>query len=417
MLTSRLETLCSKEIILGLERIKQLLAALNNPEQDLKIIHVAGTNGKGSTCAMLQSILTAANYKVGLFTSPAIDQLNEYFNLNQQLISDQQLEQLIDRVAAIIPTLPDKPSIFELICALAFKYFQDENCDFVILEVGLGGEFDATNIITQPLVSLICKLALDHCQYLGTTIEEIAQVKGGIIKENSACVCLNQSPKVIDIIKTICRKKQSTFAIADPLNLQVIKQDLRSTEFLLLPDEINLTCPLIGAYQQENLALVLKTCEILQQQNYNIPLSALIKGLKNTIWPFRFEVISQDPLIIIDGAHNPDGINAFCQTAATLLPQRKFVFIIRIMQDKAIEDMIKLLIPYAKCFIATQINDPRACDHLKLKKIIKAHFSGTVFSYANINDALTKSLEFKDPLCVIGSLAAAWQIRDFYQNR
>ncbi len=412
-----ISSLTSDGIVLGLKRIEELLDKMGNPQKYLKIIHVAGTNGKGSTCSMISSVLIKSGYKTGLFTSPFIETRNEEIQINSMHITDERLISLLESIKPIVDTMKNKPSEFELKTALAFLYFKEENCDVVVLEVGLGGRLDATNIITKPILSVITKIAIDHTTFLGDTIEHIAIEKSGIIKDNCSCVVMSQDKKILRVFEDVCSKKNAAFILSDT-DLATVNQISLNGISLNYKDFINLEIPLIGTHQVDNASLVLKAIEVLKENGFTISDKDIYEGLKNTKWKGRFEVLSHKPLFIIDGAHNLDGVNAFISTLKEVLANQKCTFIMGMMKDKEHKKMIKKLLPFADVFIAAAVNLPRALPAHELAEKIKRQFQGTVVYCETIQKSVSKSLEISNnTICCIGSLYMYSDIKKALNNK
>lgn len=409
---------------MGLARITELLEKLDNPHSKLKVIHVAGTNGKGSTCSMLSSILIDAGYKTALFTSPYIETVNEEFKINNVNISDDKLIAIVKKIEPIVNTMQCKPSAFELRTAIAFEYFKNEYCDVVILEVGLGGLYDATNVIEKPLLSVITKVGIDHISFLGDTIEEIATIKAGIIKQNSPCILMKQDEEIITICNQICIQKNAEIIISQPEEVTINSMDLDGTfrtgrSCINYKNLSNLKIPLIGTHQVENTTLVLKIIEVLNEtKNYKITEKNIRAGLESTKWSARFEVLSKNPLFIIDGAHNVAGVSAFTSTLKQVLPDTKCTFIMAVMSDKEYVTMIKQLVPFAQKFVTISLDIPRALSAEDLATEIKTHFDGEVVACETIPLAVETALKISNtPICCVGSLYMLFDVKKAVNNQ
>ncbi len=331
----------SKGIILGLERIKELLVKLNNPEKNKKYIHISGTNGKGSVTAMCTAILKEAGYTVGMYTSPHLHDVRERIQINYQLISE---EDFVNYYLKIKPLITNQ-TFFEIITAIAFLYFHEKNVDFIILEVGLGGEYDATNVIENTLVSIITTIELDHLHYLGNTREKIAKEKAGIIKQNSLLIT---GIKPEDPIYTILQKK------ADEKNTTIISQDKNVNENIKESIKTNL----YGEFQKENALLAkiaIQAIAAIKENEIIIDSETINKGLMNVKWPGRMQFIAEN--IILDCAHNPAGINCLMKEIEILRKEKQFkkiIIIFGVMKDKQYEEMIAEINKTADCIILTQ---------------------------------------------------------------
>ena len=293
----------------GLERIAELCDRLGNPQKHLKFIHVTGTNGKGSVCSMLSSILTAEGYKVGLYTSPYVREFNERMRINGENIPNEYLRELTEMVKESADKMTDSPTEFELITAIAFEYFKREKCDIVVLEVGMGGRLDATNIIENPLLSIITGVSVDHTAFLGDTVEKISGEKAGIIKH--LCPTLYGGEDVIaeGVILDEAQKMQSPLYKTDYSAISISEMTLDGTTFNY-KDRKDINIHLLGEYQPKNASVVLDAVDILRRGGIVIDEESVRVGLENAKWHARFEIIARDPLVIFDGAHNPQGIDA-----------------------------------------------------------------------------------------------------------
>ena len=393
---------------LGLTNIKILLSHLGNPQDKLSFIHVAGTNGKGSVCAMTAEILMQAGYKVGVYTSPFIRRFNERISINHQDISDGELARLTALVKQACDLMVKEglshPTEFELVTAIGFLHFARQRCDFVLLETGLGGRLDATNVISHPLVAVICALGFDHMQYLGSTLGEIAAEKCGIIKEGTQVVSYPaQDPEALAVIKQVASETHSALAVADqPKNIVV---SAFGGEFSYGTYE-NLKISLLGKHQIYNAATALEVVFALRGQGISVSDSAIYQGLLLAKWPARFEKICEKPLFYIDGAHNAAGMAAFCDGVKTYFGNKKKIFIMGILEDKEFEACCAMAAPLADVFIATNVPSPRKLPAGKLAEIA-AGFCKDVQAAETPKEAavLARSLAGEDSvICAFGSL-------------
>ena len=319
-----IHSICWKGSKLGLDRTRELLGKLGNPEKQLKFIHIAGTNGKGSCAAMLSSILEEAGYHTGLYTSPFINRFNERMQIDHQCIPDDELAELTEYIRPFADGMEDSPTEFELITALAMVYFARHKCDIVVLEVGMGGELDSTNIIDVPEAAVIMAMGLDHVKELGPTMADIARAKAGIIKEGGDVVIYGGNPEADPVFEEVCAQRSAKLHKADfsaivpgPFGL-----DGQSFSYGAWKD---LQIPLVGVYQMRNAAVVLETVQVLRGKGWHISDAAVASGLKNTRWPARFEVLRRDPVFIVDGGHNPHGIRATAESLQRLFPGRNLL--------------------------------------------------------------------------------------------
>ncbi|HZK33061.1 MAG TPA: folylpolyglutamate synthase/dihydrofolate synthase family protein, partial [Tissierellaceae bacterium] len=300
---------------LGLDSIGKLLNLLDNPQRGLNYIHIGGTNGKGSTASYLANSLKVEGYKVGLFTSPYIERFNERIQINGEDIPDDVLGRITgvirEKANVMVEEGFEHPTTFEIITAISFMYFQEEKTDYVILEVGLGGRFDSTNIIEKPLASVITTIDYDHTDVLGKTLKEIAYQKAGIIKENGIVISYPQEDEALKVLKEISKEKNAEFYLCDIKNIKIKSSNSKGAIFDFKYKNItmeNVEIAMLGEYQVYNAALALTTLMVLKEKELiSIEEEAIRKGLKSTKWPGRLEVLGENPIFLIDGAHNVQG--------------------------------------------------------------------------------------------------------------
>lgn len=371
--------------ILGNDDLKKLLFSLGNPQDRLSFIHIAGTNGKGSVCTMTASILMSAGYKTGLFTSPFVEIFNERIQINGENIPDSTLSRIATRVKNEIDALSVEISVFAQITAMAFLYFAEENCDYVVLETGLGGRLDATNVISCKKVCAITKIGLDHTAILGDTIEQIAREKCGIIKPGTKVVtCENQETEAMSVIKTACEKAGVPLFVATSYGG---------------------TLGMLGDYQKSNASVAEKIAQIL-----GIPQNHIENGLSSAKWIARFEFLRDN--LVVDGGHNPDGINALISSLKAL--GKNVIFVVAMMEDKGISAVSEKISAFAKHTIVTQVNMPRCMSAEKLL----AYFPGGEMEKDSIV-AVKKAISLcgeEDIVCVCGSLYLAGEIRPHFME-
>ena len=297
----------------GLTRTRTLLAALGDPHKQLRFIHVAGTNGKGSTAAMLASCLQAAGYRVGLYTSPFINRFNERIQVNGQQIPDEELVRLVERVKPAAGAMADVPTEFEIITALGMLYFAERHCDIVVLEVGLGGTLDSTNVIDPPECAVITALGMDHVKELGPTLADIATAKAGIIKPGSPVVSYGGVPEADAVILRVAKERNAPLTVVDFDKLKFEGGDLDAVTFDF--DGLDgVKLPLIGSYQPRNAAVAITALRVLRGRGWNIPEEAIRRGLETVSWPGRFELLRHTPPFLLDGSHNAHGMRATVQS-------------------------------------------------------------------------------------------------------
>lgn len=403
---------------LGLDNIKRLLMHMGNPQSNLKFIHVAGTNGKGSICAFINSILFEAGFKVGLYTSPYLEEFEERMRINNQNIPKDKLIYYVEYIKPIIEKLVDKgynhPTEFEIITAIAFKYFCDENVDFVVLEVGLGGRFDATNVIDSSLVSVITTIDYDHMDKLGDTLEKIAFEKAGIIKENGTVVSFYQKDEALKVIEEASRLKNASLSVMD-INDVKIKESNSNHQVFDYKNYKNLKISIIGKHQIYNASLAVMAVEKLKQYGINISEDMIKRGLINAKWPGRIEVISKSPLIVIDGAHNPQGMAAL-KEALNLFTYNRLILVIGMLKDKDTDSMLKLIVPEADLIITTKPISDRAYTAEELSQKIAYD---DVLHFENIDDAINEALKSagkNDLILFCGSLYMIGHVRMYLKN-
>ncbi len=384
----------------GLDRIRTLLEALGNPHQKLQFVHIAGTNGKGSTAAMMDSCLRAAGYKVGMFTSPFINRFNERIQVNGIPIPDQDLVQLVEQVQPAAQAMEDVPTEFELITALGMLYFVQQNCDIVVLEVGLGGALDSTNIIPPPACAIITALGMDHVKELGPTLADIAAAKAGIIKPGSPVVSYGGEPEADKVIADTARAQGAPLTVVDFSRLQLRSASLDGLVFDFDGLE-GLTLPFLASYQARNAAVAITALRALRGRGWNISDQAIRQGLAQVRWPGRFELLRRDPPFLLDGSHNAHGMRATVASLRERFPGEKFVFLISIMADKDWDKMLQLLLPLAKCFVTVTAPSPRAIPAPDLAAQIRA-----MGGVAEPSDTIPAGVARADALAGGGPVAA-----------
>ena len=342
----------------SLHRIRQLLDMLGNPHKKLKFIHIAGTNGKGSTAAMTASILKQAGYKTGLFTSPYIYRFNERIQVNGEQIPDETVCTLTDRLSALASQMDEMPTEFDFVTAMAMVYFTSVDCDMVVLEVGVGGALDTTNIIDTPEVAVITNIGLDHTDILGDTVEKIAAVKAGIFKEGGSAVIYRAVPSVEQVYEDICREKGVTLKKADFDGLMLHSCDLTGQVFDC-GSRKNLQLPLLGDHQMHNAAVVLAVIDTLVEKGYAITEKNIYDGMACVTWPGRFDIMHRDPLFIIDGGHNPQCIDAMVKNIRDYLADRRLIVLTGVLADKDYGEMFRPVMPYVEKFVCITPDNPR----------------------------------------------------------
>lgn len=338
----------------GLERTYKLLEHLGNPERDLKLIHIAGTNGKGSTTSMITEILMGEGYKVGMYTSPFIEEFEERIQINRNNIPKESLAILMDEIKVAVDKVIEagynNPTEFEIITVLMLLYFKKENIDFGVIEVGLGGTLDSTNVI-KPIIQVITSISFDHTNLLGNTLEKIAREKAGIIKKGIPTVIYPQQEEVLKVIKNKCFEMDSELYIANNENLKfknIVNLD-KPYQLLKYNNEIDILLPLLGEHQIINLSVAMQAIEVLNNKNIiDISIANIVKSIKNVSWKGRLEVLSNNPYVVIDGAHNIQGIKTLSRNIKKYFKYENLYLILGILADKDVEEMIKIITPMAK---------------------------------------------------------------------
>lgn len=376
----------------GLDRIRELCAGLGNPQSGLKFVHVAGTNGKGSFCSMLSSVLTAAGYRVGLYTSPFVLRFNERMQISGVPISDERLAEITERVKPIAEAMTDKPTEFELITAIAFEYFKDEGVDLVVLECGMGGRLDSTNIIESPLLSVITGIALDHTAFLGDTVEKIAAEKAGIIKHGCPVLYGDSDGGVLSVINDRSRELGSEVYTVNTKALKISNMTLEGT-VLDFEGISGLRLPLLGMYQPINCIRVLKAIEILKKRGIEISEEAIRNGISAARWPARFEIIGRDPITVFDGAHNPEGIEAAVKSIRHYFGAKNVVAVSGVLSDKDYRYIAAMLNTVCRRVFTITPDSPRALSAADFAACINEG-GGEATENSTIGEALDRAREY-----------------------
>ena len=359
-----------KGSIPGLSRTQELLRRMGNPEKKLKFVHIAGTNGKGSTAAMTASILRKAGYRVGLYTSPYIYRFNERIQVNGEQIADEDVAAVTEYVKQYAETMEEKPTEFELVTAIGFEYFARQNCDIVVLEVGMGGALDSTNVIDTPEVAVITNIGLDHTDYLGDTVEKIAETKAGIFKENGHAVIYRGAPSVEEVFETICAQRNVTLKKADFDSLVLRSHSLEGQVFDC-GSRKELFLPLLGDHQLHNASVVLSIADTLIEKGWKISEQNIRDGIRDVSWPGRFDIVGRDPLFIIDGGHNPQCIDALVKNIRDYLANRKIIALTGVLADKDYGEMYKPMMPYIREFVCITPPNPRKLEATELAEHLR----------------------------------------------
>ena len=388
----------------GLERISALCAALGSPQERLRCVHVAGTNGKGSACAMLAEIAMAAGRKTGLYISPYVIDFRERMQVNGEMIPKEDLCRWTQAVKSIAETLPEPVTEFEFNTALAFAWFAEQGCGLVVLEVGMGGRWDATNVIAAPLCSVIMRIALDHTDVLGDTLSKIAAEKCGIVKPGrpvvSAC---GQDAGALAVIREACGQRGSPLIVADEAECEILSASLAGSECVLagLPARV----PLLGRHMCHNALAAVKTARLLGFSD-----EAIQAGIARVKMPARMEVLLAEPLVLLDGGHNPDCARVLSATLSEHCPGQRFCLVCGMMEDKDVPEYLRILRPHVKRFIACAPENPRALPAEALTEFARAAGMQNITAAASPQEAL-RLAEF--PLLICGSFYLAGEVRNY----
>lgn len=408
-------------IDLTLDRISVLMAHLGNPQDSLKFVHVAGTNGKGSTCSMIESVLIQAGYRIGKFVSPHLELFNERISVNGEYIPDKEIERLSnlikDKVQIMLKDGFEHPTQFEIICAMAFVYYYEKQCDIVVLEVGLGGRLDATNIIKSPLVSVITTISYDHTDRLGNSLPEIAGEKAGIIKQGGIVVSAPQETEAKNVIIKSCVQRQCELVMVDEKNI-VEKQRQEGLQVFDFEGYSNLKLGLLGWHQIVNASVAIKTIEVLRKNGFEISGSNIFQGLKAAQNNGRFEVLGYNPEILIDGAHNISGVNALKDALIKYYNGRKIILVMAVLSVKNYTEMVDILAPAVDLCISSEPISDSALDAEELAKCFRDNKKDCIIEKdikKAVDIALSKAQK-QDVICFCGSLYFIGYVRTYYKK-
>ncbi len=414
-------------IKLGLEKISYLLGLLGNPQNDYKLIHVGGTNGKGSVCTMAGAILQEAGYKVGVNTSPHLIEFTERITINGEQISRDDVVKLVALVKPLVDRIAretdlEHPTYFEVVTAIALKYFADQNVELVVLEVGLGGTYDATNIV-MPLVSVITPVSLDHTEMLGTTLTSVAENKAGIIKENGILITNNNDEEVMGVISSTCQARSCRlYQLGKEVNFEIQRSDLKGSVFNIkgLHDNYNdLMIPIIGDYQVANAATAVAAVELLREHGITISADAIRKGLANTKCPGRLEILQTSPYVVLDCAHNPSAARSL-KTNLKNFEFEKLILIIGMCEEKDIKGYIGELVPGADAVIVTRAQIHRAAEPETICGVVEKINDDVMIKPTvqdSIDHTLNKIASDNDLICVTGSIFIVAEARELWLNK
>lgn len=414
----------------GLERMQKMMEFLGNPHLELKVIHLAGTNGKGSTAAFLSRILEEGGFRTALYTSPYLEAFTNRMAINRRDIDRERLVQLAATVKPLVEKVSQDPALgpmteFEVVTSLAFQYFAEENPDFLVLEVGLGGRLDATNVVGTPLVAVITNIGLEHTEVLGDTIGKIAGEKAGIIKEGGRVVTAASRPEALEVIRQKCREKGAhLIELGSQVTWETLSSSLEGQRFNYYSREglklEDLFIPFLGEHQVINASTAVAVVEDLARQGTGLGPPAIRRGLAEARWGGRLEILGRDPLLILDAAHNLDGVRSLRQAVTGQLKYRKLILVLGILGDKAYGDMLGEIVPLADWVIITRPDSPRATDSRGIAREARKYSTRDIIVQENIPRAVDSALSLAGPrdlVLVSGSLYTISQARDYLIRR
>lgn len=397
--------------VLGLTSVTELARRLGDPQDRLKFVHIAGTNGKGSTLAYISTILKEAGYRVGRYISPTIFDYRERIQVNEEYITKEGLARLTAQVQEACRQMVEDgfshPTTFEVETAIAFLWFVDQGCDIVVLECGMGGLTDATNVVKTTLVSVFAEIGMDHMGFLGNTVQEIARIKGGIIKPETLAVSTVQRPEVRKVLEDICLEQRTEFREVRKEELKDIRYGFENQKFSYRTME-NLKPALAGSWQIENAALAVEAVLALADCGFPVSEEQIRKGLAKTVWPGRFMVVDRRPLFVVDGAHNRDAADRLLETLRLYFPDKRKIMIAGVLADKEYDYVMSLLTPLADRVITVMTPDnPRALPAEELAEDIR-NYNGNVEAAESLSDAVRKARAYAgedDLILAFGSLS------------
>ena len=407
---SYIHSVCWKGSIPGLSRTRELLEKMGNPQNQLQFVHIAGTNGKGSTAAMTASILRKAGYRTGLYTSPYIFRFHERMQVDGQCISDEELAEITEFVRPLAESIEDHPTEFELVTCIAMEYFKRHHCDVVSLEVGMGGELDSTNVIASPLVAVLTNIGLDHTEFLGDTLEKICETKSKIIKPGTIAVTYREKPSVEAVIEARCREVGARWMPADFDAIHLISASLEGQIFDWGPYE-KLHLPLLGQHQLYNAAVVLTIVNALREKGLVISDEAVRTGIASVSWPGRFELVARNPLFIVDGGHNPQCIEALVNNVRDYLNGRTLTVLTGVLADKDYSDMYADMAQYAACFVTVTPPNPRALEAKDLAAYL-SRYGKPVQAAETVEAGVALAKELAGPEGVVLAYGSLYMVGD-----
>jgi len=406
--------------VLGLETMRRLMDEMGNPHRGMKYVHIAGTNGKGSAASYISGILRCAGFRTGLYTSPYVQRFGERIQVDGVSITEEEIAAVMTEVAAaserMVKNGAQPPTVFELVTAMGFAYFQRKSCDIVVLEVGLGGRLDATNIIEEPEVAVITRIGLDHTELLGNTIAQIAAEKGGIIKPGCDVVVYDQSAEATRVIEEICARRSAKYHLADLTSATLRHMTVKGLVFDWGGYEA-LSTSLTGLHQLNNAVTAVKAAEVLREQGWEIGEAAVREGLFRAGCIGRLELLHENPVFLVDGAHNPQGVKALMESLRALFPGKKLRFLMGVLADKDYLSALEAALPLAERFYTVTPPIDRALPAARLAAAIRERSSLPALSFSEISkalDAMLHEAERDSVLCAFGSLYQIAAIRTYF---
>ena len=405
-----IHSVCWKGSIPGLGRTRELLHKMGDPQDQLQFVHIAGTNGKGSTAAMTANILRKAGYRVGLYTSPYIFRFHERMQVDGQCISDEELAEITEFVKPLAEAMEDHPTEFELVTCIAMEYFKRHHCDVVSLEVGMGGELDSTNVILPPLVAVLTNIGLDHTEFLGDTLEKICETKSKIIKPGSIAVTYREKPSVEAVIEARCRAVGAKWMPADFDSLHLVSASLEGQVFDW-GDYREIHLPLLGRHQLYNAAVVLTIVQALREKGLSISDEAVRRGIATVSWPGRFELVARNPLFIVDGGHNPQCIEALVNNVRDYLGGRTLTVLTGVLADKDYADMYEDMAQYVTRFVTVTPPNPRALSAQALAEYLQ-RFGKPVTACETVAQGVALAKELAGPDGVVLAYGSLYMVGD-----
>ena len=400
----------------GLERTRQLLSAMGNPEEKLHFVHIVGTNGKGSTAAMLASVLTAAGYRTGLYTSPYIHHFEERMTVEGEEIGGEELAEITQWVGTLADQMEEHPTEFELVTCVALEFYRRRGCDIVVLEAGMGGRLDSTNVIPAPQAVVITNIGLDHTAQLGNTVEAIAGEKAAVIKDGCPVILYEQSEGVTQVVREVCQTHHATLTIASAQDV-TLERESPEGQWWNWKGE-SLFVPLLGDNQRHNGAVVLHTLEVIAP-NYPVSAQALREGLARVRWPGRFEVLRRRPWFVVDGGHNPQCAATVADNLNRYFPGKAPVLLMGVLEDKDRAGLCELVAPLAQAFVTITPPSPRALDAEILAQELSA-YEKPAYAAASIPQGVERAMELAGEdgvVCALGSLYSVGEIRTYVLSK